>query len=55
MVLFSSGAGKQVIHVGKVELESVVPNSDPERFINIRGGTLTGRGADMNHPYRRTH
>uniref|UniRef100_A0A3Q1H0X2 Uncharacterized protein n=1 Tax=Anabas testudineus TaxID=64144 RepID=A0A3Q1H0X2_ANATE len=32
--------GKQVVRVGKVELESVVPNSVPETFINIRGNVL---------------
>ncbi|KAM6972588.1 LOW QUALITY PROTEIN: complement C3-like [Aplochiton taeniatus] len=32
--------GKQVIEVGKVELNSVVPNSEPETYINIRGHPL---------------
>lgn len=29
--------GGQLIAFGKVELESVVPNSYPETFINVRG------------------
>lgn len=29
--------GAQLIEFGKVELESVVPNSYPETFINVRG------------------
>lgn len=38
--LFSTAAGQQVVRVGKVELESVVPNSVPETFINVRGQSL---------------
>ncbi|KAK5620662.1 hypothetical protein CRENBAI_020815 [Crenichthys baileyi] len=32
--------GTQTIRIGKVELESVVPNSVPETFINVRGNVL---------------
>ncbi|XP_076841190.1 complement C3-like isoform X2 [Brachyhypopomus gauderio] len=34
------GGGKQHIHVGKAKLNSVVPNSLPETFINVRGDLL---------------
>lgn len=37
MLLFVSAAGKQLVHVDKIELKSVVPNSQPETFINVRG------------------
>lgn len=30
-------AGKQLVNVDKIKLESVVPNSQPETFINVRG------------------
>uniref|UniRef100_A0A3B3WZA9 Complement component c3b, tandem duplicate 2 n=1 Tax=Poecilia mexicana TaxID=48701 RepID=A0A3B3WZA9_9TELE len=36
----SSQGGTQTIRVGKTELESVVPNSVPETFINVRGNVL---------------
>ncbi|XP_061770767.1 complement C3-like [Nerophis ophidion] len=36
----SAEGGKQTVHVGKVELEGVVPNSVPETFINVRGNVL---------------
>ncbi|XP_061563254.1 complement C3-like [Cololabis saira] len=32
--------GTQTVRVGKTELESVVPNSEPETFINVRGNVL---------------
>uniref|UniRef100_H3CLD7 Complement component c3b, tandem duplicate 2 n=1 Tax=Tetraodon nigroviridis TaxID=99883 RepID=H3CLD7_TETNG len=32
--------GKQLVRVDKVRLESVVPNSQPETFINVRGNVL---------------
>ncbi|XP_054865859.1 A.superbus venom factor 2-like isoform X2 [Amphiprion ocellaris] len=32
--------GTQTVHSGKPELESVVPNSVPETFINVRGSVL---------------
>ncbi|KAM3865316.1 venom factor-like [Diretmus argenteus] len=32
--------GKQLVRLGRVELQSVVPNSHPETFINIRGNLL---------------
>lgn len=35
--LFVSMAGKQLVNVDKIKLESVVPNSQPETFINVRG------------------
>lgn len=35
--LFVSMAGKQLVNVEKIKLESVVPNSQPESFINVRG------------------
>lgn len=38
--------GAQLIAFGKVELESVVPNSYPETFIHVRG-QLTRRGSDL--------
>ncbi|XP_029015801.1 complement C3-like [Betta splendens] len=36
----SAEGGKQVVRRVKVELESVVPNSVPETFINVRGNVL---------------
>ncbi|XP_070684604.1 venom factor-like [Pempheris klunzingeri] len=36
----SAEGGTQTVHMGKVELESVVPNSVPETFINVRGNVL---------------
>uniref|UniRef100_A0A671TD78 Complement component c3b, tandem duplicate 1 n=1 Tax=Sparus aurata TaxID=8175 RepID=A0A671TD78_SPAAU len=36
----SAEGGTQTIRLGKIELESVVPNSMPETFINIRGNVL---------------
>ncbi|XP_032419209.1 complement C3-like isoform X2 [Xiphophorus hellerii] len=36
----SSQGGTQTIRIGKTELESVVPNSVPETFINVRGNVL---------------
>ncbi|GLD73158.1 complement C3-like protein [Lates japonicus] len=36
----SSEGGTQTVRVGKIELESVVPNSVPETFINVRGSVL---------------
>ncbi|XP_076583711.1 venom factor-like [Chaetodon auriga] len=36
----SAEGGKQTVLVGKIELESVVPNSQPETFINVRGNVL---------------
>ncbi|TKS68660.1 Complement C3 [Collichthys lucidus] len=33
--------GTQTVRMGKIELNSVVPNSQPETFINIRGQSLT--------------
>ncbi|KAM4611258.1 venom factor-like [Polymixia lowei] len=36
----SGDGGKQVVRVGKVELEYVVPNSQPETFFHIRGNLL---------------
>ncbi|XP_047221423.1 complement C3-like [Girardinichthys multiradiatus] len=36
----STQGGTQTIRIGKVELESVVPNSVPETFINVRGNVL---------------
>uniref|UniRef100_A0A3Q3AZ10 Complement component c3b, tandem duplicate 1 n=1 Tax=Kryptolebias marmoratus TaxID=37003 RepID=A0A3Q3AZ10_KRYMA len=36
----SAHGGTQRVRVGKVELESVVPNSEPEMFINVRGNVL---------------
>uniref|UniRef100_A0A3Q3L7G2 Complement component c3b, tandem duplicate 1 n=1 Tax=Mastacembelus armatus TaxID=205130 RepID=A0A3Q3L7G2_9TELE len=36
----SAEGGTQTVRVGKVELESVVPNSVPETFINVRGNVL---------------
>ncbi|KAM4750099.1 complement C3-like [Anableps anableps] len=36
----SAQGGTQTIRIGKVELESVVPNSVPETFINVRGNVL---------------
>uniref|UniRef100_A0A672YZ56 Complement component c3b, tandem duplicate 2 n=1 Tax=Sphaeramia orbicularis TaxID=375764 RepID=A0A672YZ56_9TELE len=32
--------GTQNVHMGKIELRSVVPNSVPETFLNIRGNVL---------------
>ncbi|KAE8300564.1 A.superbus venom factor 1 [Larimichthys crocea] len=32
--------GTQTVRMGKIELNSVVPNSQPETFINIRGNVL---------------
>ncbi|XP_029706634.1 complement C3-like [Takifugu rubripes] len=32
--------GKQLVNVDKIKLESVVPNSQPETFINVRGNVL---------------
>lgn len=43
MAVFSSSAGVQTVRVGQIELESVVPNSVPETFINVRGQSLTER------------
>lgn len=42
MVVFVSAAGKQLVHVDKIKLESVVPNSQPETFINVRGTEIPG-------------
>lgn len=39
--LFVPTEGKQLVRVDKVKLESVVPNSQPETFINVRGRPLT--------------
>lgn len=39
--MFPFAAGMQLIHVDKIELESVVPNSYPETFINVRGQWLS--------------
>ncbi|CAJ1052901.1 complement C3-like [Xyrichtys novacula] len=36
----SAEGGTQSVRVGKTELQSVVPNSEPERFINVRGNVL---------------
>ncbi|XP_033480279.2 complement C3-like [Epinephelus lanceolatus] len=36
----SAEGGTQTVNVGKIELESVVPNSVPETFINVRGNVL---------------
>nr|XP_046229928.1 complement C3-like isoform X2 [Scatophagus argus] len=36
----SAEGGTQTVRVGKTELESVVPNSHPETFINVRGNVL---------------
>uniref|UniRef100_A0A3Q2CWB6 Complement component c3b, tandem duplicate 2 n=1 Tax=Cyprinodon variegatus TaxID=28743 RepID=A0A3Q2CWB6_CYPVA len=36
----SAQGGTQTVRIGKVELESVVPNSVPETFINVRGNVL---------------
>ncbi|XP_034756642.1 complement C3-like isoform X2 [Etheostoma cragini] len=36
----SAEGGTQTVRVGKIELESVVPNSRPETFINVRGNVL---------------
>ncbi|XP_070847577.1 venom factor-like [Chaetodon trifascialis] len=36
----SAEGGKQTVFVGKIQLESVVPNSQPETFINVRGNVL---------------
>ncbi|XP_029948737.1 venom factor-like [Salarias fasciatus] len=36
----SAEGGTQTVRVGKVDLESVVPNSVPETFMNIRGSVL---------------
>ncbi|XP_050926350.1 complement C3 isoform X8 [Lates calcarifer] len=36
----SAEGGTQTVRVGKIELESVVPNSVPETFINVRGNVL---------------
>ncbi|XP_058497234.1 complement C3-like [Solea solea] len=36
----SAEGGTQTVRVSKVELESVVPNSVPETFINVRGNVL---------------
>ncbi|XP_040003011.1 complement C3-like isoform X3 [Xiphias gladius] len=36
----SAEGGAQTVQVGKIELESVVPNSMPETFINVRGNVL---------------
>ncbi|XP_037546482.1 complement C3 [Nematolebias whitei] len=36
----SAQGGTQTVRVGKVELESLVPNSVPETFINVRGNVL---------------
>lgn len=41
--LLQSVAGRQLVRVNKVKLESVVPNSHPETFINVRGQSLTER------------
>lgn len=41
MSLFMSTTGTQTVRMGKIELNSVVPNSQPETFINIRGQSLT--------------
>lgn len=35
--LFVSMTGKQLVNVDTIKLESVVPNSQPETFINVRG------------------
>lgn len=43
IVLCLSTTGTQTVSVGTIELESVVPNSVPETFINVRGQSL-GRG-----------
>ncbi|KAK7930619.1 hypothetical protein WMY93_007014 [Mugilogobius chulae] len=32
--------GNQILRMGKIELDSVVPNSVPETFINVRGNLL---------------
>ncbi|TNN34345.1 Complement C3 [Liparis tanakae] len=36
----SAEGGTQTVRVGKIELKSVVPNSVPETFINVRGNVL---------------
>ncbi|XP_035515263.1 venom factor-like [Morone saxatilis] len=36
----SAEGGTQTVRVGRIELESVVPNSQPETFINVRGNVL---------------
>lgn len=36
----SAEGGTQTVRVGKIDLESVVPNSEPETFINVRGNVL---------------
>ncbi|XP_074487043.1 venom factor-like isoform X1 [Sebastes fasciatus] len=36
----SAEGGTQTVRLGKIELESVVPNSVPETFINVRGNVL---------------
>lgn len=35
--MFASKTGTQTVRVGKIELESVVPNSQPESLVNVRG------------------
>uniref|UniRef100_A0A3B3DU03 Complement component c3b, tandem duplicate 1 n=1 Tax=Oryzias melastigma TaxID=30732 RepID=A0A3B3DU03_ORYME len=34
------GGTLQTVHVGKIEMDEVVPNSVPETFINVRGNVL---------------
>ncbi|XP_023276467.1 complement C3-like [Seriola lalandi dorsalis] len=36
----SAQGGTQIVHVARTELESVVPNSVPETFVNVRGNLL---------------
>ncbi|RVE75945.1 hypothetical protein OJAV_G00003930 [Oryzias javanicus] len=36
----SAHGGSQTVHVGKIEMNDVVPNSVPETFINVRGNVL---------------
>uniref|UniRef100_A0A3P9LX36 Complement component c3b, tandem duplicate 2 n=1 Tax=Oryzias latipes TaxID=8090 RepID=A0A3P9LX36_ORYLA len=36
----SAHGGSQTVHVGKIEMDAVVPNSVPETFINVRGNVL---------------
>uniref|UniRef100_A0A8C2XLN8 Complement component c3b, tandem duplicate 2 n=1 Tax=Cyclopterus lumpus TaxID=8103 RepID=A0A8C2XLN8_CYCLU len=36
----SAEGGTQTVHVDKIQLESVVPNSVPQSFINVRGNVL---------------
>lgn len=41
VAVFPPAAGTQVVRYSKVELESVVPNSHPETYVNLRGQSPT--------------